>query len=62
MSDSQPASTNRAVFVSYAREDTASAQRIADALRAFGVEVWFDQNELRGGEQWDEKIKKQIRD
>ena len=31
----------RAVFLSYAREDTASAQRIADALRSHGVEVWL---------------------
>src|SRR5271169_3910047 len=60
MSDSQPASTNRAVFVSYAREDTASAQRIAEALRSRGVEVWFDQNELRGGDAWDQKIRRQI--
>ena len=30
----------KAVFLSYAREDSAAARRIADALRAFGVEVW----------------------
>src|SRR5438552_3819376 len=52
----------KAVFLSYAREDTDSARRIADALRAFGVEVWFDQSELRGGDQWDAKIRKQIRE
>jgi hypothetical protein len=51
----------RAVFLSYAREDTAAAQRIADALRAFGVEVWLDQSELRGGEAWDASIRQQIR-
>lgn len=50
-----------AVFLSYAREDTEVARRIADALRAFGVEVWFDQNELRGGDSWDQKIRGQIR-
>lgn len=49
-----------AVFLSYAREDTAAAFRIADGLRAGGVEVWFDQSELRGGDAWDAKIKKQI--
>ena len=52
----------KAVFLSYAREDTDAARRIADALRGFGVEVWFDQSELRGGDQWDAKIKKQIRE
>ncbi len=53
--------STKAVFLSYAREDAASARRIADALRAFGVEVWFDQSELRGGDAWDAKIRKQIR-
>jgi TolB-like protein/Tfp pilus assembly protein PilF len=58
----QQSSTPGGVFLSYAREDTESARRIADALRAFGVEVWFDQSELRGGDAWDAKIKKQIRE
>ena len=58
-----PASTaTAAVFLSYAREDTDAARRIADALRASGVEVWFDQSELRGGDTWDSKIKTQIRE
>jgi hypothetical protein len=48
MPASPPASASRAVFVSYASADTASAPRIAKALRSHGVEVWFDQNELRG--------------
>ena len=46
--------------MSYAREDTAAALRIAEALRSHGVEVWFDQNELRGGDAWDQKIRRQI--
>jgi TolB-like protein len=59
MPDSTPPA--RAVFLSYAREDAEPVRRIADALRAFGVEVWFDQNELRGGDAWDAKIRTQIR-
>jgi len=54
-------STTGAVFLSYAREDTDAARRIADALRGFGVEVWFDQSELRGGDAWDQKIRTQIK-
>ncbi|MDO8543815.1 MAG: TIR domain-containing protein [Opitutaceae bacterium] len=50
----------KAVFLSYAREDIAAARRIAEALRAAGVEVWFDESELRGGDAWDAKIRKQI--
>jgi len=52
----------KAVFLSYAREDTDAAKRIAEALRGFGVEVWFDQAELHGGDAWDAKIRKQIRE
>jgi hypothetical protein len=54
--------STRAVFLSYAREDTDAARRISDALRTHGVEVWFDQNELRGGDAWDQKIRRQIGD
>ena len=53
--------SGRAIFLSYAREDADAARRIADALRAFGIEVWFDQNELRGGDEWDARIREQIR-
>ena len=39
--------TNRAVFLSYASQDAEAARKICDALRAAGVEVWFDRSELR---------------
>jgi Tol biopolymer transport system component len=51
----------RAVFLSYASEDAAAAQRICSALRAVGIEVWFDKSELRGGDAWDQKIRREIR-
>ncbi|MGO9949304.1 MAG: AAA family ATPase, partial [Steroidobacteraceae bacterium] len=51
----------RAVFVSYASEDADAAQRICASLRAAGIEVWFDQSELRGGDVWDAAIKQQIK-
>ena len=35
---------------------------MCDALRAAGIEVWFDQSELRGGDAWDQKIRQQIRE
>ena len=57
MSDS-----NRAVFLSYASEDALAAQRICEALRAAGIEVWFDQSELRGGDAWDREIRLRIQD
>ena len=49
-----------AVFLSYASQDAEAAARICEALRAAGVEVWFDRSELRGGDTWDSQIKKQI--
>jgi TolB-like protein/Tfp pilus assembly protein PilF len=55
------AAPNGAVFISYASEDAAAAGHIASALRAAGIEVWFDQSELRGGDAWDAAIRKQIR-
>jgi TolB-like protein len=36
------------------------ARAIGDALRSAGLEVWFDQSELRGGDAWDEMIRRQI--
>jgi TolB-like protein/Tfp pilus assembly protein PilF len=51
---------SRAVFLSYASEDAPAAQRIADALRAAGIEVWFDREKLRGGDAWDRQIREQI--
>ena len=50
-----------AVFLSYASQDAPVVLGIAEALRAEGVEVWFDQNELVGGDAWDAKIRGQIK-
>ncbi len=50
----------KAVFLSYASQDAEAAKKICDTLRAAGVEVWFDQSELAGGDAWDAKIRGQI--
>jgi len=52
----------KAVFLSYASQDAEAAKRICDVLRAAGIEVWFDRSELRGGDAWDHKIRKQIKE
>ena len=52
----------KAVFLSYASQDADAARRICDALRTAGLEVWFDQSELRGGDAWDAAIRKQVRE
>lgn len=51
---------SHAVFLSYASQDAQAAQRICDALRAAGIQVWFDRSELRGGDAWDHSIRQQI--
>jgi TolB-like protein len=53
---------SHAVFLSYASEDAEAAQRICEALRAAGIEVFLDQSELRGGDVWDHKIRREIHD
>jgi TolB-like protein len=50
------------VFLSYASEDREAARSIGDALTGFGLEAWLDQSELGGGDAWDQKIRKQIRE
>lgn len=54
-------SSTRAVFLSYASEDSEGAARISEAFMAAGIEVWFDKSELRGGEAWDASIRRQIK-
>jgi TolB-like protein len=50
------------IFLSYASEDRAAASSIRDALSASGLDVWYDENELAGGDAWDKKIRRQIRE
>jgi len=53
--------SQKAVFLSYASQDAEAARRICEALRKAGIEVWFDQSELRGGDAWDQKIRGHIK-
>jgi TolB-like protein len=61
-SDSPPPPLRPSVFISYASEDRAAARALRDTLTAAGLEVWYDENELVGGDAWDQKIRRQIRD
>jgi hypothetical protein len=57
-----PPAPRPTVFISYASEDRAAARSLRDALDAAGLDVWYDENELSGGDAWDQKIRRQIRD
>jgi TolB-like protein/Tfp pilus assembly protein PilF len=54
--------SSKAVFLSYSSQDAEAARRVRDALQAVGLEVWFDQSELRGGDAWDKSIRARIKD
>jgi hypothetical protein len=60
--DNQDVSSRPSIFISYSSEDRAVARTLRDALAAAGLEVWYDENELGGGDAWDQKIRRQIRD
>src|ERR1700733_12386657 len=50
------------VFLSYASDDRQTARALGDALTSFGLEVWLDESALGGGDAWDQKIRRQIRE
>jgi hypothetical protein len=56
-----PQTRGGAVFLSYASQDADAARNICEVLRQGGIEVWFDQSKLRGGDSWDQSIRRQIK-
>ncbi len=51
---------DRAIFISYAREDLAAVQRIKAALDAHGLVTWFDMERLEAGDDFDLQIRRNI--
>lgn len=49
-----------AVFISYAREDLPAVQQIKADLEAAGVTTWFDMDRLEAGDDYDQKIRRNI--
>jgi hypothetical protein len=50
------------VFISYSSKNRNYANKLADKLRQYGIEVWIDQSKIQGGDEWWEKIEKAITD
>ena len=58
-----PDPVSKAVFLSYASQDAEAAFRVCEALRGAGIEVWFDADGgLEHGDEWDAKIRRQIKE
>jgi TIR domain/SIR2-like domain len=51
---------DHAVFISYAREDLPSVQKIKAGLDAAGIKTWFDLERLESGDDYDRKIRRNI--
>jgi hypothetical protein len=52
---------DKTVFISYAREDSAEAQRLYRDLKNAGAKPWMDKEEIRAGENWKLAISKAIK-
>jgi hypothetical protein len=48
------------IFISYASGDRAAAAALAATLDRAGLDVWFDRNELRGGDRYAAKIRRHV--
>jgi hypothetical protein len=46
------------VFISYSRRDSAFVRRLADSLRASGVQSWTDVENIAAGADWRKEIEK----
>lgn len=51
---------DNAVFISYAREDLASVQRLKTGLDSAGITCWFDMDRLESGDDFLRKIRGNI--
>lgn len=48
------------VFISYSRDNEKEARLLYDSLTKAGLDVWYDRNNLAGGDTWPIKIKDAI--
>lgn len=47
-------------FISYVRENSEIVNQLVNALKAYKVDVWFDQTHLKPGDRWADVIRKEI--
>lgn len=51
---------NSKIFISYGKEDCEVARRIRADLESSGLEIWIDEEELLGGQDWKLEIRRAI--
>ncbi len=49
------------VFISYASEDIASAEKLYDYLKSAGYDPWLDKKRLLPGQDWNTEIRLALR-
>jgi formylglycine-generating enzyme required for sulfatase activity len=53
---------NPKIFISYARNDVKTARRLYNDLEKAGADPWMDESDLKGGDDWQYLISKQIQE
>lgn len=48
------------VFLSYSRSDSQIVDRIANDLQSEGIDIWFDRQNIKAGQDWREQIEKAL--
>lgn len=61
VADTTPDLPTGGIFISYAKEDLGAVQNIFSALEELGLDVWIDKDRLEAGDQYDQKIKRNIK-
>ena len=59
---SRPSIEPGSVFLSYASEDRPAAETLAAALEAAGIDVFFDQQSLQAGDDFETQLRRAIRE
>lgn len=50
------------IFISYSRKDINFIKQLADDLKSYGFDVWYDLSQLGGGARWYKAIEQAIKD
>lgn len=52
--------SNNHIFISYSRADAEFAQKVAEDLRAHGVNIWLDKIDIPVGSRWDRAVEEAL--